>query len=339
MIREACHDHAVPFDPTPGTATRRGTAGARDPPRAGGRRRPKRGPVTRPRFTWRRGSSSCSRSPLLVVVASQFTSEQALGADLSTATGAGRESRSSSRRPFFSCTAGSTRQDSERSACRAGPGPGPVLFASIFAKTAVPFTRTRRAVFHRRCRRARRVRPADRGRGGRGARGGPAHGAAVRRRGHAALVLRDSSSSSRSSGRAFRRVHRGTLGCLLAAAGRDGSSALQAVRAVINRSTAPPRAPDLLPGQWRGGRPSSWPQRSPRSPGHPREIAGRLRLRAASHPRTSRPGRDLPGFGSASDAAPLPPGSGMSIVFFIIAIVPTGSDAEGAMALVFVHCG
>ena len=306
----------------------------------------KRGPVTRPRFTWRRGLFVLLAIALLVVVASQFTSEQALGADLSTADWRWAGVALVLQAAFFLLYGGlySSGFRAVGVSSRA-LDLVPVLFASIFAKTAVPFTAApAAAVFIDDA--------AARGESGPRTAVGVVVVLVVDLltalpfvvAGTAALVLRDRLVEFALVGTGlFVAFIAGTLGCLVLAARRPGwlEALLAGCRAVINRSMHLLGRPDLLPGQWARRTTEQLAAAVTEIPGHPRDIAVASGYGLLLHlANIAGLGAIFLAFGQRLDAAPLAAGFGMSIVFFIIAIVPDGIGAvEGAMALVFVHLG
>ncbi|MGD0862648.1 MAG: lysylphosphatidylglycerol synthase domain-containing protein, partial [Candidatus Limnocylindrales bacterium] len=116
---------------------------------------------------------------------------------------------------------------------------------------------------------------------------------------------------------------------------------LGACGAVVNRAARRLGRPALLPNHWARHTTEQLVAAVTSIPRHPRDIAiaggYSLLLHVANLVGLSAL---FVTFGQGLDAAALLAGFGMSIVFFVITIVPDGIGAvEGAMALVFVQLG
>jgi uncharacterized membrane protein YbhN (UPF0104 family) len=221
----------------------------------------------------------------------------------------------------------------------------PVLFASIFAKTAVPFTAApAAAVFIDDA--------AARGESGPRTAVGVVVVLVVDLltalpfvlAGTVALILRDRLVEFALVGTGlFVAFIAGTLGCLVLAARRPGwlEALLAGCRAVIDRLAHVLGRPDLLDAGWARRTTEQLAAAVSEVPDHPRDIAVASGYGLLLHlANIAGLGAIFLAFGQRLDAAALAAGFGMSIVFFIIAIVPDGIGAvEGAMALVFVQLG
>jgi uncharacterized membrane protein YbhN (UPF0104 family) len=116
---------------------------------------------------------------------------------------------------------------------------------------------------------------------------------------------------------------------------------LAASRAVVNRAARLVGHSALLPDEWASRTTAQLAAAVASIPGHPRDIAIASGYGLLLHlANVAGLGAIFLAFGQSLDLAALAAGFGMSIVFFIIAIVPDGIGAvEGAMALVFVELG
>ena len=283
---------------------------------------------------------------VLAIVAAQFTSAAALGAELARASWAWVLVALVLQGAFFLLygglyQAGFRAVGVSSEALRLVP----VLFASIFAKTAVPFTAAPAAAVF--------IDDAS-------ARGESGPRAAVGVvvvlvvdlltalpfvvAGTVALVMRDRLVEFALAGTGlFVAFIGGVLVILVLAARRPGwlEALLGACRAVVNRSARRLGRHDLLPSGWERRTTDQMAGAANSIPGHPRAMAVAAGYGLLVHlANIAGLGAVFLAFGQRLDVAALAAGFGMSIVFFIIAIVPDGVGAvEGAMALVFVQLG
>jgi uncharacterized membrane protein YbhN (UPF0104 family) len=116
---------------------------------------------------------------------------------------------------------------------------------------------------------------------------------------------------------------------------------LAACGAVVNRAATLVGRAAPLAGGWAGRTTDALAAAVTSIPDHPRDIAIASAYGVLLHlANLAGLGAVFLAFGQGLDVAALAAGFGMSIVFFIIAIVPDGVGAvEGAMALVFVQLG
>ncbi len=303
-------------------------------------------PATGRRFAWRRLLFVVLCVVVLAIVASQFTSAEALGADLSKADPAWVAIAILLHVAFFVLYGGLYA-----SAFRAvGVSGGalrlvPVMFASIFAKTAVPFTAAPAAAVF--------IDDAmARGQSGPRTAVGVVVTLAVDLltalpfvlAGTVALVMRDRLVAFGLLGTAlFIAFIGGVLATLVLSARvpRVLERLLVACGALVNRAAVLLGRPAPVPDGWARRTTATLAAAVVSIPRHPRDIAIAsgygLLLHAAN---LAGLGALFLAFGQGLDLAALAAGFGMSIVFFIIAIVPDGVGAvEGAMALVFVQLG
>jgi phosphatidylglycerol lysyltransferase len=302
--------------------------------------------VTRPRFTWRRGLFVLLAIALLAVVAAQFASGQELWADLSQADWGWAAAALVLQAAFFLLYGGLYRWVFRAVGVTSRAlDLVPVLLASIFAKTAVPFTAApAAAVFIDDA--------AARGESGPRTAVGVVVVLVVDlltalpfvAAGTIALILRDRlvEFALAGSGLFVAFIVAIVVGLVLAAR-RPGwlEALLTGCRAVVNRSLRLLGRPALLPDGW-ARRTTDQLAAAVRSiPGHPRDIAIASGYGLLVHlANIAGLAAVFLAFGQRLDPAALAAGFGMSIVFFMIAIVPDGIGAvEGAMALVFVQLG
>ena len=305
-----------------------------------------RGPVTRRWFSWRRWLFVLLSVALLVVVASQFTSAEALGTDLSAADWRWAAIAVVLQAAFFLLYGGLYASGFRAVGVTSRAlSLVPVLFASIFAKTAIPFTAAPAAAVF--------IDDAS-ARGQSGPR--TAVGVVVVLvvdlltalpfvvAGTVALVMRDRLVEFALVGTGLFVVFIGGVLVSLTLAARKPvwlAALLAPCRAVVNRSARLLGRPDILPAGWVRRTTDQMATAATSIPGHPRDIAIAsgygLLLHVAN---IAGLGALFLAFGQHLDPAALAAGFGMSIVFFVIAIVPDGIGAvEGAMALVFVQLG
>jgi len=304
------------------------------------------GPVTKRQFAWRRWLFVLLSVALLAVVVSQFTSAQALGVDLSKADWRWAAVALVMQAVFF-LLYGGLYQSGFRAVGVTSRAMSlvPVLLASIFAKTAVPLTAAPAAAVF--------IDDAM-ARGQSGAR--TAVGVVVVLvvdlltalpfvvAGTVALVLRARLVAFALVGTGLFVAFIGAvLSSLALAALRPGwlEALLAGCRAVVNRSARLLGRPAFLPDGWAGRTTDQLAAAVTSIPGHPRDIAIASGYGLLLHlANLAGLGALFLAFGQGLDPAALAAGFGMSIVFFIIAIVPDGIGAvEGAMALVFAQLG
>jgi uncharacterized protein (TIRG00374 family) len=305
-----------------------------------------RGPVTRRWFSWRRWLFVLLSVALLVVVASQFTSAEALGTDLSAADWRWAAIAVVLQAAFFLLYGGLYASGFRAVGVTSRAlSLVPVLFASIFAKTAIPFTAAPAAAVF--------IDDAS-ARGQSGPR--TAVGVVVVLvvdlltalpfvvAGTVALVMRDRLVEFGLVGATlFMAFTAAVLVSLVLSARKPGllNALLAACRTALNRVASLLGRPDILPAGWVRRTTDQMATAATSLPAHARDIAVAsgygLLLHVAN---IAGLGALFLAFGQPLDAAALAAGFGMSIVFFIIAIVPDGIGAvEGAMALVFVQLG
>lgn len=303
-------------------------------------------PAMRRRFGWRRLLFLLLLVVLLTIVAGQFTSAEALGVDLSKAN------------PWWATVAlllhgaffllyGGLYQSGFRAVGVSSRALRliPVMFASIFAKTVVPFTAAPAAAVF--------IDDAM-ARGESGPR--TAVGVVVVLvmdlltalpfvlAGTVALVLRNRLVAFAVVGTALFVAFTGAVLLLLVLSARRPAlleRLLAACGTAVNRSAALLRRSAPVPGGWAGRTTDTLAAAVTSIPDHPRDIAIASGYGALLHlANLAGLGAVFLAFGQSLDLAALAAGFGMSIVFFIIAIVPDGVGAvEGAMALVFVQLG
>jgi uncharacterized protein (TIRG00374 family) len=302
--------------------------------------------IARRRFGWRRSLFVLLAVAILVVVAGQFTSLEALGAGLSAADWRWATVAVGLHAAFFLLYGGLYEAGfravgvASQALCLV-----PVMFASIFAKTAVPFTAAPAAAVF--------IDDAmARGESGPRTAAGVVVVLAVDLltalpfvvAGTVALVLRDRLVTFALAGTAlFVAFIAGVVLVLVLAAERPGllEALLGATRGLVNRLASILGRPSPLPDDWAGRTSGQLAAAVASVPGHARDMAIAsgygLLLHAAN---IAGLGALFLAFGQPLDPAALSAGFGMSIVFFIIAIVPDGIGAvEGAMALVFAELG
>jgi uncharacterized protein (TIRG00374 family) len=302
--------------------------------------------MTRRRLAWRQWLFLLFAVALLAIVAGQFTSVEALGADLAMADWRWVTVATGLQAAFF-LLYGGLYQSGFRAV---GVSSGalqlvPILFASIFAKTAVPFTAApAAAVFIDDA--------AARGESGPRTAVGLVVVLVVDLltalpfviAGTVALVLRDRLVEFAVAGSGiFVAFIAGVLLSLILAARRPGllEGLLVVCRAAVNRLVRLLGNPDILPDGWERRTTDQLAAAVQSIPRHKRDIAIAsgygLLLHVAN---IAGLGAVFLAFGQSLDPAALAAGFGMSIVFFVVAIVPDGVGAvEGAMALVFVQLG
>ena len=300
----------------------------------------------RRRFGWRRLLFLVLLVVLLSIVASQFTSAEALGVDLSKANPWWAAVALLLHGAFFILygglyEAGFRAVGVSSRALRLIP----VLFASIFAKTVVPFTAAPAAAVF--------IDDAM-ARGESGPR--TAVGVVVVLvvdlltalpfvlAGTVALVLRDRLVAFAVVGTALFVAFTGAVLMSLVLAARRPrllERLLAACGAVVNRTATLVGRAAPLAGGWAGRTTDALAAAVTSIPDHPRDLAIASAYGVLLHlANLAGLGAVFLAFGQGLDLAALAAGFGMSIVFFIIAIVPDGVGAvEGAMALVFVQLG
>jgi uncharacterized protein (TIRG00374 family) len=300
----------------------------------------------RRRFGWRRLLFLVLLVVLLSIVAGQFTSAEALGVDLSKANPWWAAVALLLHAAFFTLygglyEAGFRAVGVSSQALRLIP----VLFASIFAKTVVPFTAAPAAAVF--------IDDAM-ARGESGPR--TAVGVVVVLvvdlltalpfvlAGTVALVLRDRLVAFALVGTALFVAFTGAVLMSLVLAARRPrllERLLAACGAVVNRAATLVGRAAPLAGGWAGRTTDALAAAVTSIPDHPRDIAIASAYGVLLHlANLAGLGAVFLAFGQGLDVAALAAGFGMSIVFFIIAIVPDGVGAvEGAMALVFVQLG
>jgi uncharacterized protein (TIRG00374 family) len=297
-------------------------------------------------LSWRRSLFILLLVVLLVIVAGQFTSAEAFGADLSKANPWWATVAVLLHAAFFLLYGGLYQSGfrvvgvSSR-ALRLIP----VMFASIFAKTVVPFTAAPAAAVF--------IDDAM-ARGESGPR--TAVGVVVVLvvdlltalpfvlAGTVALVLRDRLVVFAVVGTALFVAFAGAVLLLLVLSARRPpllERLLAACGAAVNRSAALLRRGAPVPDGWASRTTDTLAAAVTSIPDHPRDIAIASGYGVLLHlANLAGLGAVFLAFGQDLDPAALAAGFGMSIVFFIIAIVPDGVGAvEGAMALVFVQLG
>ena len=302
--------------------------------------------ATRPRFAWRRTLFVLLAVVVVAVAATQFASLEALWADLSKADWGWIVVASVLQVAFFLLYGGLYRFGFEAVGVKSSAlHLVPVFFASIFAKTAVPFTAAPAAAVF--------IDDAS-ARGQSGPR--TAVGVVVVLvvdlvtalpfviAGTVALILRDRLVEFAVIGTALFVMFTAAVGAsIVLAAGRPRwlEALLNPTRAVVNRSARLFGRVDPLADDWAARTTIQLAAAAAAIPSHPRDLAIAsgygLLLHLANFAGLAAL---FLAFGQAVDPAAVSAGFGMSIVFFIIAIVPDGVGAvEGAMALVFVQLG
>ncbi len=303
-------------------------------------------PMTRRRFGLRRWLFVLLTIVLIVIVAGQFTSVEAVGAELARADWAWATVAAALHAAFFVLYGGLYQAGfSAVGVASRALHLVPVMFASIFAKTAVPFTAAPAAAVF--------IDDAtSRGESGPRTAVGVVVVLAVDLltalpfviAGTVALVARDRLVEFALIGTGlFVAFIAGVLAVLVlaAAAPRLLAAVLAACRAVVNRVAGLVGRPAPLPDAWVGRTTAQLAAGVTSIPDHPRQIAVASGYGLLLHfANIAGLGALFLAFGQPLDLAALAAGFGMSIVFFIIAIVPDGIGAvEGAMALVFVQLG
>jgi uncharacterized protein (TIRG00374 family) len=303
-------------------------------------------PVTRGHLAWGRWLFVLLSLALLAVVASQFMTVQALAADLSTADWRWATVALVMQAAFF-LLYGGLYQAAFRAVGVSSRAMRmvPVVLASIFVKTAVPLTALPAAAVF--------IDDAI-ARGQSGARSAVGLVVVVVVdlltalpfvvAGAIALVLRATLVPFALAGTGmFVAFIVAVLVGLALAALKPGllETLLGACRAVANRASSLLRRPALLPDEWAARTTDQLAAAIAAIPRHRREIAIAsgygLLLHVAN---LVGLGAVFLAFGQRLDPAALAAGFGMSIVFFVVAIVPDGIGAvEGAMALVFIQLG
>ncbi len=298
------------------------------------------------RVGWRRCLLVVLAIVVLAIVAAQFTSAAALGTELARANWGWALVALALQAGFFVLygglyQAGFHAVGVSSEALRLVP----VLFASIFAKTAVPFTAApAAAVFIDDA--------AARGESGPRAAVGVVVVLVVDLltalpfvfAGTAALIMRDRLVEFGLAGTGLFVVFTGgVVAVLWLAARRPGwlEALLVACRAAVNGSARRLGRRDILPAGWERRTTDQMAGAANSIPSHPRDMALAAGYGLLVHlANIAGLGAIFLAFGQPLDAAALAAGFGMSIVFFIIAIVPDGVGAvEGAMAVVFVQLG
>lgn len=303
-------------------------------------------PTTRRRFGWRRWLFVLLTIVLIAIVAGQFTSVQAVGAELTRADWGWATVSVALHAAFFLLYGG---------LYQAGFGAVgvtsralhlvPVMFASIFAKTAVPFTAAPAAAVF--------IDDAiTRGQSGPRTAVGVVVVLAVDLltalpfviAGTVALVARNRLVEFALIGTGlFVAFIAGVLAVLVLAARtpRLLEALLAACRALVNRLARLLGRESPLADAWAGRTTAQLAVAVTSIPDHRRDIAVASGYGLLLHlANIAGLGALFLAFGQPLDSAALTAGFGMSIVFFIIAIVPDGIGAvEGAMALVFVQLG
>jgi Mg2+-importing ATPase len=303
-------------------------------------------PVTRRRFAWRRSLFVVLCVVVVAIVASQFTSAEALGADLSNADPAWVAVAVLLHGAFFVLYGGLYAAGFRAVGVSSGAlRLVPVMFASIFAKTAVPFTAAPAAAVF--------IDDAmARGQSGPRTAVGVVVTLAVDLltalpfvlAGTVALVMRDRLVAFGLLGTAVFVVFIGGVLATLVLAARMPrllERLLAACGALVNRAVTLVGRPAPVPDGWARNTTKTLAAAVTSIPGHPRDIAIASGYGLLLHlANLAGLGALFLAFGQGLDLAALAAGFGMSIVFFIIAIVPDGVGAvEGAMALVFVQLG
>ncbi len=302
--------------------------------------------MRRRRLGWRRWLFVLLTVVLLAIVAGQFTSVEAVGAELAQANWGWATVAVVLHAAFF-LLYGGLYEAGFRAVGVASRAVRlvPVMFASIFAKTAVPFTAAPAAAVF--------IDDATtRGESGPRTAVGVVVVLAVDLvtalpfviAGTVALVLRDRLVEFALVGTGLFVAFIGGVLAVLVLAAR-GPRLLEAVltgcRTLVNRLAGLVGRPGLLPDGWARRTTDQLAAAVTSIPSHPRAIAVAsvygLLLHLAN---IAGLGALFLAFGQPLDLAALAAGFGMSIVFFIIAIVPDGIGAvEGAMALVFAQLG
>jgi uncharacterized protein (TIRG00374 family) len=297
-------------------------------------------------LSWRRSLFLLLVVILLTIVAGQFTSAEAFGADLSRANPWWATVALLLHGAFFLLygglyASGFRAVGVSSRALRLIP----VMFASIFAKTVVPFTAAPAAAVF--------IDDAM-ARGESGPR--TAVGVVVVLvvdlltalpfvlAGTVALVLRDRLVAFAVVGTGLFVAFTGAVVSLLVLSARRPrllERLLAACEAAVNRSAVLLRRAAPLPGGWARRTTGTLAAAVTSIPDHPRDLAIASAYGVLLHlANLAGLGAVFLAFGQGLDLAALAAGFGMSIVFFIIAIVPDGVGAvEGAMALVFVQLG
>ena len=303
-------------------------------------------PATRRRVAWRRWLLLALGVVVLAIVASQFTSAEALGADLSKADPWWLVVAVLLHAAFF-LLYGGLYESGFRAVGVSGQALRlvPVLFASIFAKTAVPFTAAPAAAVF--------IDDAmARGQSGPRTAVGVVVVLAVDLltalpfvlAGTVALVMRDRLVAFALLGTAlFVAFIAGVLATLVLSVRlpRLLERLLAACGALVNRAATFLGRSAPVPDGWAGRTTETFAEAVTSIPDHPRDLVLASGYGLLLHlANLAGLGAVFLAFGQGLDLAALAAGFGMSIVFFIIAIVPDGVGAvEGAMALVFVQLG
>ena len=304
------------------------------------------GARTTSRRRWRRWLFALLGVALLAFVVTQFTTVSALGADLSGADARWLAAALVAQVAFFLLygglyQAGLGAVEVESSALRLVL----VLLASIFAKTVLPLTAAPAAAVF--------IDDAtSRGQSG------PRTAAAMIvvlvvdlvtalpfvAAGAAALVLRSTLVGFALTGTGLFVVFIGVLVVGLVLAARRPTllaAVLRAAGNAANRALVRLGRQAAVPNGWGSRTAGDLAGGVASIPRHPRELAVAIAFGLAVHV-TNLAGLAalFLAFGQRLDPAALTAGFGMSIVFFILSIVPDGIGAvEGAMALVFVSLG
>ncbi len=297
-------------------------------------------------FAWRRALFVLLGVVVLAILASQFTSTESLGADLAKADPWWAAVAVLLHGAFFLLygglyAAGFRSVGVSSDALRLVP----VMFASIFAKTAVPITAAPAAAVF--------IDDAmARGQSGPRTAAGVVVVLAVDLltalpfvlAGTVALLARDRLVAFALLGTALFIAFIGGVLLTLVLAARAPrllERLLAASGALVDRAARRVGRPGPVPGGWAGRTTETLAAAVTSIPGHRRDIASASGYGLLLHfANLAGLGAVFLAFGQGLDVAALSAGFGMSIVFFIIAIVPDGVGAvEGAMALVFVELG
>ncbi len=304
------------------------------------------GARTRRRFGWGRWLFVLLTIVLIAIVAGQFTSVEAVGAELGQADWAWATVAVVLHAAFFLLYGGLYQAGfSSVGVASRALHLVPVMFASIFAKTAVPFTAAPAAAVF--------IDDATtRGESGPRTAVGVVVVLAVDLltalpfvlAGTVALVARERLVEFALVGTGlFIAFIAGVLAVLVLAARapRLLDALLAACRTVVNRAANVLGRPAPLGDAWAGRTTAQLAAAVTAIPGHRRDLAVASGYGLLLHlANIAGLGALFLAFGQPLDLAALAAGFGMSIVFFIIAIVPDGIGAvEGAMALVFVQLG
>ncbi len=297
------------------------------------------------RVGWRRWLLVVLAVVVLAIVAAQFTSAAALGTELARASWGWALVALALQAAFFVLYGGLYQAGFRAVGVSSGAlRLVPVLFASIFAK---PPSRSPPPP-PRPCSSTTRRRGAVRATGGDRGRRRPGRGLLTALpfvfAGTAALIMRDRLVEFGLAGTGlFVAFTGGVVAVLWLAARRPGwlEALLAACRAAVNGSARRLGHRDLLPAGWERRTTDQMAGAANSIPSHPRDMALAACYGLLVHlANIAGLGAIFLAFGQPLDVAALAAGFGMSIVFFIIAIVPDGVGAvEGAMAVVFVQLG